>query len=57
MINRIKRILSTQRLSAATGIETYFGTVNKPGDYSGPTFDEAQKDFREIHRRYARYSS
>ena len=57
MINRIKRILSTQRLSAATGIETYFGTVNKPGDYSGPTFDEAQKDFREIHRRYSRYSS
>ena len=55
MINRVKRILGRPRLSTATSIETYFGTVNKPGESSGPTFEEAQKDFREIHSRFSAF--
>ena len=57
MINRVKRILGRLRLSTATSLESYFGTVNKPGDYSGPTFEEAQKDFREIHSRFSAFRS
>ena len=38
MISRVKRILGRPRLSTATSIETYFGAVNKPGEYSGPHF-------------------
>ncbi len=57
MINRVKRILGRPRLSTATSIESYFGTVNRPGDYGGPTFEEAQKDFREIHSRFSAFRS
>ena len=57
MINRVKRILGRPRLSTATSIETYFGNVHKPGEYSGPTFEEAQKDFREIHSRFSAFRS
>ena len=57
MINRVKRILGRPRLSTATSIETYFGSVHKPGEYSGPTFEEAQKDFREIHSRFSTFRS
>ena len=57
MINRVKRILGRPRLSTATSIETYFGSVHKPGDYSGPTFEEARKDFREIHSRFSSFRS
>ncbi len=55
MINRFKRILGRPRLSSATSIETYFGSVHKPGEGSGPTFEEAQKDFREIHSRFSAF--
>lgn len=55
MMNRVKRILGRPRLSTATSIETYFGAVNKPGECGGPTFEEAQKDFREIHTRFSCY--
>ena len=51
MMNRVKRMLGSPRLSTATSIETYFGAVSKPGESGGPTFEEAQKDFRDIHSR------
>lgn len=51
MINRVRRILGRPRLSTATSIETYYGAVSRPGEYGSPTFEEAQKDFREIHSR------
>ncbi len=51
MMNRVKRMLSRPRLSTATSVESYFGAVNKPGESGGPTFEEAQKDFRDIHSR------
>lgn len=51
MMNRVKRMLGRPRLSTATSVESYFGAVNKPGESGGPTFEEAQKDFRSIHSR------
>ena len=51
MMNRVKRVLGRPRLSTATSVESYFGAVNKPGESGGPTFEEAQKDFRDIHSR------
>ncbi len=55
MFSRVKRILGRPRLSTVTSIETYFGAVAKPGEYSGPTFEEAQKDFRQIHSRFSEF--
>lgn len=55
MINRVKRMLGRPRLSTATSVESYFGAVNKPGESGGPTFEEAQKDFREIHSRFSAF--
>lgn len=55
MMNRVKKMLGRPRLSTATSLETYFGAVNKPGDYCGPTFEEAQKDFRDIHSRFSAF--
>ena len=51
MMNRVKRMLGRPRLSTATSVESYFGAVNRPGESGGPTFEEAQKDFRDIHSR------
>ena len=51
MMNRVKRMLGRPRLSTATSVESYFGAVNRPGESGGPTFEEAQKDFRSIHSR------
>ncbi len=57
MLNRVKNIFGKPRLSSTTSLETYYGTVNKPGSYGGPTFEEAQKDFREIHGRLSNFRS
>ena len=51
MLNRVKRIFVRPRPSTSTSMETYFDTVNRPGSYGGPTFEEAQKDFRQIYSR------
>ena len=55
MFSRVRKILGRPRLSTATSIEGYFGAVNRPGEFSGPTFEEAQKDFREIHSRFSAF--
>ena len=55
MMNRVKRVLGRPRLSTATSVESYFGAVNRPGASGGPTFEEAQKDFREIHSRFSAF--
>ena len=57
MLNRVKNIFGKPRLSPSTSVENYFGTVNKPGSYAGPTFEEAQKDFREMHGRLSNFRS
>ena len=51
MMNRVKKMLGRSRLSTVTSVESYFGAVNKPGESGGPTFEEAQRDFRDIHGR------
>ena len=57
MMNRMKRMLGRPRLSTATSVESYFGAVSKPGESGGPTFEEAQKDFRDIHSRFSTFRS
>ena len=57
MMNRVKRMLGRPRLSTATSVESYYGAVSKPGESGGPTFEEAQKDFRDIHSRFSTYRS
>lgn len=51
MINRVKRIFGRPRVSAS--VDAYFDSVQRPGTYGGPTFEEAQKDFRQIHGKFA----
>ena len=56
MISRVKRILGRPRLSSWNSLESYFGAVQKSGEYTGPTFEEARKDFRDVHSRFSRFN-
>ena len=50
MINRVKIMLG--RRQPTNALESYFFNVHKHADNTGPTFDEARRDFREMVRRH-----
>ena len=50
MINAIKRIISNRQKSTVFG--AYLNSVRTDGDRSGPTFDEARRDFASVVQRY-----
>ncbi len=53
MINRVKRMLV--RAGASSAMDAYFRNVSKHADHYGPTFAEAQRDFRDMSRRYSKF--
>ena len=50
IINRVKIMLG--RRQPTNALDSYFFNVHKHADNTGPTFDEARRDFREMVRRH-----
>ncbi len=51
MITRVKRIFGMPHFS--TGVDAYYNSVHRTRSGIGPTYTEAQRDFRELARRYS----
>lgn len=50
MINRVKIML--ERKSGMNALDSYFYNVHRHANCTGPTFDEARRDFNDMVRRH-----